>query len=196
MPALCVERQLTVQADALAPFDEGARLTLFAKAEGFEPGESEKAEAVVEFGHVDVLGLQVSPAPEHVGAFLGRHTGEVRELVPRVTAMYGATHGFGDDAWLRRLHVQHRKFNFAGDTNWLLGEVVGKEKTAEGAEVHLEIRIENQRGLTLTSGEAVILLPSRETGPVVLPSPPSEDVLGVLRNEVEELRKINEGDGE
>jgi hypothetical protein len=27
--------------------------------------------------------------------------------------------------WLRRLHLQHRKFNFAGDTNWLIGEVVG-----------------------------------------------------------------------
>jgi hypothetical protein len=101
------------------------------------------------------------------------------------------TNWMGDDGWLRRLRVQHRKFNFAGDTNWLLGKVVGKERTDEGAEVHLEIRIENQRGLVLTPGEATVLLPSRETGPVRLPTPPSEDVLGVLRHEVEELRRIN-----
>jgi acyl dehydratase len=101
------------------------------------------------------------------------------------------TNWMGDDAWLSKLHVQHRKFNFAGDTNWLVGKVVGKEMTDEGAEVHLELRIENQRGLVLTPGEAVVLLPSRENGPVVLPTPPSEDVLGVLRHEVEELGRIN-----
>jgi acyl dehydratase len=101
------------------------------------------------------------------------------------------TNWMGDDAWLRRLHVQHRKFNFAGDTNWLLGEVVGKEMTDEGAEVHLEVRIENQRGLVLSPGTAVVLLPSREMGPVELPNPPSEDPMGVLRHEVDELRKIN-----
>ena len=101
------------------------------------------------------------------------------------------TNWMGDDAWLRQLHVQHRKFNFAGDTNWLRGKVVGKEMTDEGAEVQLEIRIENQNGLVLTPGNATVLLPSREKGPVVLPRPPSEDRLGVLRHEVEELRAIN-----
>jgi hypothetical protein len=35
------------------------------------------------------------------------------------------------------------------------------------------------------------MLPSRERGPVVLPALPGEDVLGLLRHEVEELRKIN-----
>ncbi|MGE0387441.1 MAG: MaoC family dehydratase N-terminal domain-containing protein [Gammaproteobacteria bacterium] len=103
------------------------------------------------------------------------------------------TNWTGDDGWLRRLKVQHRKFNFAGDTNWLLGKVTKKEMTAEGAEVHMEVRIENQRGLEITGGEAVVLLPSREKGPVVLPRPPSEDVLGVLRHEVEDLRRINGG---
>ena len=103
------------------------------------------------------------------------------------------TNWMGDDAWLRRLHVQHRKFNFAGDTNWLLGRVAAKEMTEEGAEVHLEIRIENQRGLVLTQGTAIVLLPSREKGPVVLPTPPSEDVMGVLRHEVDELRELNGG---
>jgi acyl dehydratase len=101
------------------------------------------------------------------------------------------TNWMGDDAWLRRLHVQHRKFNFAGDTNWLHGKVVGKQRTEEGAEVDLDIHIENQRGLVLTSGTAKVLLPSREKGPVVLPKPPGEDAMAVLRHEVEELRRIN-----
>ncbi len=101
------------------------------------------------------------------------------------------TNWMGDDGWLRRLHVQHRKFNFAGDTNWLLGRVVGKDTTEEGAVVRLEVWIENQRGLVLTRGEADVLLPSRANGAVQLPPPPSEDVLGVLRHEVEDLRRIN-----
>lgn len=94
----------------------------------------------------------------------------------------------GDDAWLRKLHVQHRKFNFAGDTNWLRGTVTGKQLTDEGCEAHLDVWIENQRELKLTIGTAVVLLPSREHGPVVLPNPPSEDVMGFLRHEVEVLK--------
>jgi acyl dehydratase len=104
------------------------------------------------------------------------------------------TNWMGDDAWLRRLHVQHRKFNFAGDTNWLLGNVAAKKMTDEGAEVHLDIRIENQRGLILTPGTAVVLLPSRDKGPVDLPTPPSEDPVGLLRHEVEELRELHKDD--
>ncbi|MBV9996369.1 MAG: MaoC family dehydratase N-terminal domain-containing protein [Caulobacteraceae bacterium] len=103
------------------------------------------------------------------------------------------TNWMGDDAFLRRLQVQHRKFNFAGDTNWLLGRVAKKVMTQEGAEVHLDVRIENQRGLCLTPGNAVVLLPSRERGPVKLPDPPASDPDAMLRHEVEELRRQNGG---
>jgi hypothetical protein len=44
----------------------------------------------------------------------------------------------------------------------------------------------------LTTGTAVVLLPSREKGPVELPTPPSEDVMGVLRHEVAELLRLND----
>jgi acyl dehydratase len=101
------------------------------------------------------------------------------------------TNWMGDDAWLRQLHVQHRKFNFAGDTNWLVGSVASKERTEEGALVHLDIRIENQRGLVISPGKAVVILPSRETGPVELPKPVSNDPMAMLRQEIEELRIIN-----
>ncbi len=124
---------------------------------------------------------------QKVGAATVYDYGAIRETF----LAHLVTNWMGDDAWLRRLHVQHRKFNFAGDTNWLLGEVLGKEMTDEGAEVHLDIRIENQRGLVLSPGRAVVLLPSREKGPVELPVPPSEDPMAVLRHEVEELRKLN-----
>jgi acyl dehydratase len=124
---------------------------------------------------------------QKVGAATVYDYGAIRETF----LAHLVTNWMGDDAWLRRLHVQHRKFNFAGDTNWLLGEVAGKEMTEKGAEVRLDIRIENQRGLGLTSGQALLLLPSREKGPVVLPTPPSEDPTGVLRHEVEELWRLN-----
>ena len=126
---------------------------------------------------------------QQVGAGTVYDYGAIRETF----LAHLVTNWMGDDAWLRRLHMQHRKFNFAGDTNWLLGQVVGKEMTDEGAEVHLEIRIENQRGVVLTPGSAIVLLPSRERGPVELPTPPAEDAMAVLRNEVEELRTLNEG---
>ncbi len=45
--------------------------------------------------------------------------------------------------------------------------------------------------LVLSPGSAVVLLPSRETGPVELPTPPSEDPVGLLRHDVSELAKRN-----
>ena len=103
------------------------------------------------------------------------------------------TNWMGDDAWLRRLHVQHRKFNFAGDTNWLLGRVASKAIGEHGPEVELAVRIENQRGLVITEGTAHVLLPSRELGAVKLPRPAQEDVLALLRHEVAVLREKNAG---
>ncbi|MBV9510114.1 MAG: MaoC family dehydratase N-terminal domain-containing protein [Caulobacteraceae bacterium] len=101
------------------------------------------------------------------------------------------TNWMGDDGFLRRLQVQHRKFNFAGDTNWLTGSVAGKKITDEGAEVYLSIQIANQRGDVITPGKAVVLLPSPEHGPVRLPQPPGQDAEGMLRHEIEELRLQN-----
>ena len=54
-------------------------------------------------------------------------------------------------------------------------------------EVHIKCWIENQRGMVISPGEAVVLLPSRKTGPVVLPKPPSEDPVDLLRHEVRRL---------
>jgi acyl dehydratase len=124
-----------------------------------------------------------------VGAATIYDYGAIRET----SLAHLVTNWMGDDAWLLKLHVQHRKFNFAGDTNWLLGQVVEKRMTDEGAEVVLSVQIENQRGLPLTVGTAVVLLPSREKGPVVLPKPPGCDPRAMLLHEVETLRRQNDG---
>jgi len=83
------------------------------------------------------------------------------------------TDWMGDDAWLWKLDVEFRKFNYVGDTHWMRGEVVRKY-LADGDHpaVDLEIRGENQRGDVTCPGHATILLPSREHGPVRLPEPP------------------------
>jgi acyl dehydratase len=126
---------------------------------------------------------------QKVGAATVYDYGAIRETF----LSHLATNWMGDDGFLRRLHVQHRKFNFAGDVNWLKGRVAEKKITDEGAEVHLDIRIENQRGVCVTPGNAVVLLPSRERGPVKLPNPPGADAASLLRHEVELLRAENGG---
>ncbi len=102
-----------------------------------------------------------------VGASERYDYGAIREsfLANLVTAWQG------DDGWLWKLNIQHRRFNFIGSTNWLKGRVIGKEQTDVGSEVHLEIWIEDQRGVVISPGSAVVLLPSRAKGPVVLPPP-------------------------
>ncbi len=98
----------------------------------------------------------------------------------------------GDDAWLWKLDCQHRRFNFVGDTTWLTGEVVDKVQTdtASGvrSEVHVEIRCTNQRGVVTSPGKAVVLVPSREHGDVVLPRPPANSLDDMLQYEIERLR--------
>lgn len=102
------------------------------------------------------------------------------------------TDWMGDDAWLWKLECQHRRFNFMGDTTWLTGEVVDKVQTeVEGrtrSEVHLAIRCTNQRGVVTSPGKAVVLLPSRQHGPVELPKPPAGDVFAMLGHEVDRLK--------
>jgi acyl dehydratase len=79
----------------------------------------------------------------------------------------------GDDAWLWRLRVEFRKFNYVGDAQWIEGEVARKY-LAEGGRpaVDLDLRTRNQRDEITSPASATILLPSREHGPVRLPDPP------------------------
>jgi acyl dehydratase len=102
------------------------------------------------------------------------------------------TDWMGDDAWLWKLECQHRKFNFMGDTSWLTGEVTAKRQVetpgGERCEVDLDIRVTNQRGVVTSPGSAVVLLPSREHGPVELPTPPAGSIEGLLDHEIDRLK--------
>ncbi len=85
------------------------------------------------------------------------------------------TDWMGDDAWLWKLECEFRRFNYVGDTQWLQGTVT-RAYLAEGDRpaVDVELSVTNQRGEPTTPGNATVLLPSREHGPVRLPEPPGE----------------------
>lgn len=80
----------------------------------------------------------------------------------------------GDDGWVFRQHDEMRKFNYVGDAHVLTGEVTGKRVEDGRCFVEIDFRATNQRGTVTAPGNATVLLPSREHGPVVLPDPPVE----------------------
>ena len=85
-----------------------------------------------------------------------------------------ATSFCGDDGWIYKLRGEFRRFNYVGDTTWLRGRVAARTILPEvGPAVEVEITGTNQRGDINTLGKAVVLLPSRKSGPVVLPEPPA-----------------------
>ncbi|GAA2736569.1 FAS1-like dehydratase domain-containing protein [Actinocorallia aurantiaca] len=97
---------------------------------------------------------------------------------------HAITDWMGDDAWLWKLSCQHRKFNHMGDATWVTGRVVDKVASEGRHEVHLELACTNQRGEVSTPGEAVVLLPTRDAA-VTLPTPPADDLTGLLAYEIE-----------
>ncbi|MFT5203052.1 MAG: acyl dehydratase [Candidatus Aldehydirespiratoraceae bacterium] len=83
------------------------------------------------------------------------------------------TDWMGDDAWLWKLDVEFRKFNYVGDTHWMKGRVTRKYLAEDDRPaVDLEVWGENQRGAVTCPGHATVLLPSRQHGPVRLPEAP------------------------
>jgi len=93
------------------------------------------------------------------------------------------TNWMGDDGWLWKLNCQHRKFVYTGDTYWVKGKVREKRQAAGRNEVHLDVWVENQWGTVVTPGDAVVLLPTRQTA-VDLPKPAEQDVDRLIAHEV------------
>ena len=75
----------------------------------------------------------------------------------------------GDDGWLFRHSDQIREFNYIGDTSWVHGKVVAKRVDGVHRVADLEVWIENQRGEVTAPGQASVVLPSREAGPITVP---------------------------
>lgn len=84
------------------------------------------------------------------------------------------TNWMGDDGWLYKLSTQMRSFNFLGDTTTCTGEVVGKRVEGPHHLVDIKVAATNQRGQVSTPGTAVVVLPSRAAGAVLLPDAPLE----------------------
>jgi acyl dehydratase len=82
------------------------------------------------------------------------------------------TNWAGDDGWVFKTHVEIRRFNYLGDTQWCRGKVTAKRREGDQNIVEVEMYCINQRNEITAPGSAVILLPSRETGAVLLPDPP------------------------
>ena len=84
------------------------------------------------------------------------------------------TNWMGDDGWLWKLDCQSRAFNFMGDTTICSGSVTDKRIDGLHHVVELTLAGTNQRGEVTVPGTATVILPSRNTGPVVLPAAPDE----------------------
>jgi hypothetical protein len=97
------------------------------------------------------------------------------------------TDWMSDEGWLYKMDCRHLRFYFQGDTAWLKGKVTGKSQNNGRNEVQIDVWIENQRGATISTGAAVVLLPSRTGGPVVLPEPGAKDVESLFKKEIELL---------
>ena len=82
---------------------------------------------------------------------------------------HGITNWMGDDGWLRTLDCEIRQFVYHGDTTWIKGKATGKEVRGADHIVEFDVWAEDQRGRITAPGHAVVLLPSRERGPVTLP---------------------------
>jgi len=80
----------------------------------------------------------------------------------------------GDDGWVVRQHDEIRKFNYMGDVQMTTGEVTAKREEGGLFLVDIEFRMINQRGEETVRGEATIALPSKASGPTLLPKVPDE----------------------
>lgn len=79
------------------------------------------------------------------------------------------TNWMGDDAFLREISISARKFNAYGDVTWVNGQVVEKYRKGEENLVRIALVWDNQH-YRHSWGHALVSLPSREHGPVKLPS--------------------------
>ena len=83
------------------------------------------------------------------------------------------TNWMGDDAFLRELSCSARKFNAYGDVTWINGQVMEKYRVGEENLVKIALVWDNQR-FRHSWGHAVVSLPSRNYGAIVLPPLPRD----------------------
>ena len=72
------------------------------------------------------------------------------------------TNWMGDDAWLKRMWLQIRRFGIIGDLQTYRGRVIDKRVVDGEHQVVCDFWATNQIGEITAPGQAIILLPSRE----------------------------------
>ncbi len=75
----------------------------------------------------------------------------------------------GREGWLWKIRFQFRDKDLAGDTLVATGSVTGKRIEGEVGLVDCEIRLDNQRGVRSTTGEATVALPRRGAARIAYP---------------------------
>lgn len=88
------------------------------------------------------------------------------------------TNWMGDDGFLYQYNGKVRRPNLVGDTTWWTGEVTGKTMVAGRPAVECSVKAVNHLDVQTADGTAVILLPSREHGPVETPLPVVDEPAG------------------
>ncbi len=117
------------------------------------------------------------PERTHYDREFGRYAGfpdMFDVLEPRIA--YGTsmvTNWAGDDAFLREISMLGRRPVCYGDVCWIHGQVVDKYRDGPENLVKVVMCYDTQKWRA-SYGHAVVSLPSRERGPVVLPEAPSD----------------------
>jgi acyl dehydratase len=126
----------------------------------------------------EITGAKDSAGRGHVEQKTGMDVGMggAYDLCPQRLSWGGhlLTNWMGDDGFLHRYDARVRRPNLVADTTWWTGEVTGKTTVQGRCAVEVAVKAVNQRDEQTADGTAVILLPSREHGPVRVPLDPEE----------------------
>ncbi|MFC1820873.1 hypothetical protein ACFLZG_07320 [Thermodesulfobacteriota bacterium] len=73
------------------------------------------------------------------------------------------TNWMGDEGWLKRCYVEYRKFIFLSDVVWIRGKITRKYVDEDNEHcVDIKLTAFNQREEDTITGNATVILPSRE----------------------------------
>ena len=87
------------------------------------------------------------------------------------------TNWMGDEGFLWRMKGELRSFNMVGDTTFYNGEIVRKYRENQNCCIDIKAWATNQRGdSSMAPAVSTVILPSRNSGPVAYPEPPSERI--------------------
>jgi hypothetical protein len=81
------------------------------------------------------------------------------------------TNWMGDEGFLWKLRSEHRRYGGYGNVFWCKAKVTKKYADEGRYCVDIDCWVEDQTGDVILRGNATVLLPSREHGPVIYPSP-------------------------